>query len=124
MEIAKEISKIRQIGLEKIKEADKIYTDSELESWFYGLESINDRQGIAKFYNSFRTVHLAITLLLMEVGEISQETITEIWSWVQKSKARSLSRTIGRRSNIPPGLMNEILASTDALPIYEEMLDL
>jgi CHAT domain-containing protein/tetratricopeptide (TPR) repeat protein len=122
MDVAKEIAKIRSIGLEKIEESYKIFAVSELESWEGGLDVINERQAISKDNASFRNINFAIILLLMEARDPSQETISEIWNWVQKAKARSLARTIGRGRDIPPGLMSDIFRSNDARQKYEEMV--
>ncbi|KAH7399640.1 CHAT domain-containing protein [Pyrenochaeta sp. MPI-SDFR-AT-0127] len=123
--VEEEITTLRNIGLEKIKKTEQIYTDSELESsWLDGIDGVEHRQRISQFHVSILTVHTAINLLLTGQQRTSQEAVNEVWRWVQKFKARSLARTIGMRSAIPPGLLKLILASDDARPIYEEMLDL
>ncbi|OBT46348.1 hypothetical protein VE00_02777 [Pseudogymnoascus sp. WSF 3629] len=120
-----DINTIRTIGLDKIKESDKIYTESELHaSWNDGLHGINDRQSISAFHASSFTIYTAINLLLAEPGGASKDTIAEIWKWVQKYKARSLARTIGIHASDPPGLVSQIMASEKARPVYEEMLRL
>ncbi|KAF2679725.1 hypothetical protein K458DRAFT_490373 [Lentithecium fluviatile CBS 122367] len=129
--LAKEITALRSAGLEKLKECEQIFTISELEaSWLDdgltgldGLDGVEHRQRLSAFHGSFYTIYNAITLLLVE-REPSQDTVNQVWGWVQKYKARSLTRTIGMRSAIPPSLLKLILASNDARPIYEEMLDL
>lgn len=120
-----EIETIRIVGLEKLKETDTIYTESELHaSWTGGLHGINDRQSISKFHGSSHTIYTAINLLLAEAGGVSTITVTTIWNWVQKYKARSLARTIGVHARDPPGLVSQIRASAKARPDYEEMLNL
>lgn len=119
-----DIKTIRNIGLDKIKEADQIYTESELHaSWSDGLHGINDRHSLSSFNANSLTIVMAINLLLAEPGKTSQDTLTSIWRWVQKSKARSLARTIGIKAT-PPGLVSQIMASTEARPLYEQMLNL
>ncbi|KAE9373650.1 hypothetical protein N431DRAFT_407314 [Stipitochalara longipes BDJ] len=120
-----DIKMIRNIGLDKIKETDEIYTESELRaSWRDGLHGINDRHSISKFHASSLTISIAINLLLAEPGSASIDTVTSVWKWVQKYKARSLARTIGIHTSDPPGLVSQIMASTEARSAYEDMLSL
>ncbi|KAH8892518.1 hypothetical protein GQ53DRAFT_861857 [Thozetella sp. PMI_491] len=124
-EVAKEIGSLRAIGLEKIKETDEILTDSELHaSWSDGLNGVRHRQSITAFNTSAYTVQIAMHFLLVGEGEPSQETITSLWGWVQKYKARSLARTIGVRASDPPDLVKTILANPEARPLYEKMKQL
>ncbi|KAF9771277.1 hypothetical protein IL306_011091 [Fusarium sp. DS 682] len=118
-----EISELRARGMNQAKEADEIFSQSELHaSASSGLEGIIHRQNITAFYASAHTVHTAIELLLAAPGQPSDETITEVWRWVQKYKARSLARTIGVRISDPPELVSKIKACPDASRGYEEML--
>jgi hypothetical protein len=120
-----EIDAIRRNGLEKLKEADLISTESEIRaSWDGGLDGLHARQGVTKFQGSSGTVYIAIALLLAEAGGVTSSTVTAIWEWVQKYKARSLARTIGVQARYPPGLVSQIMASAKARPAYEELLDL
>lgn len=43
---------------------------------------------------------------------------------MQKYKARSIARTIGKRASDPLSLVRQIMASTEARPAYERMLSL
>jgi CHAT domain-containing protein len=123
-DIENAIVALRNLGLEKVRESEEIATASELEaSWLDGLAGVKERQSVLEFQLSFWTVHNAIHLLLKE-REPTKDTITEIWNWVQKYKARSLARTIGTRTDIPPGLMDQILSSDKARPVFEEMISL
>lgn len=118
-----EINSIRRVGLEKLKETDCINTESEIHaSWVGGLDGINARQGVQKFQNSSDTIYTAVNLLLAEAGGVTSNTVTNIWEWVQKYKARSLARTIGVQARYPPGLVSQIMASEKARPAYEELL--
>lgn len=124
-DLEEEIEVLRTKGLEKVKTAERIFTASELEaSWLDGIDGVEHRQRLSESHVSILTTHTAINLLLFGQQQASQERVTEVWNWVQKFKARSLTRTIGMRSAIPPGLLKLILASSDARPIYEKMLDL
>ncbi|KAI0134494.1 CHAT domain-containing protein [Xylariales sp. AK1849] len=124
-ETADEIRRLRAVGTEKIKEADEIMTDSEIHaSWSDGLDAVTHRQEITAFHGSGHTARTAISLLLAEAGEPLQETVSSVWGWVQKYKARSLARAIGGRSYDPPDLVSSIMASSDVRPLYEEMLRL
>jgi hypothetical protein len=119
-------SKIREFrnrGITQAEEADEIFSLSELHaSSSSGLEGITQRQNITAFNANAYTVRTAIELLLAAPGEPSDETITKVWRWVQKYKARSLARTIGLRISDPPELVNKIMACPDAARGYEEML--
>jgi CHAT domain-containing protein len=121
-----EIREIRRVGLEKIKEAEEIYSSREAQaSWLDGLQGVDNRQSILNFHASFFTIQTGIDLLQAEPGGVTQETVSEVWEWVQKYKARSLARSIGMiRGSDPPELVRQILASTDTRPLYETMLDL
>lgn len=123
--VADEIKMLRAIGIEKVKQADEIFTQSEIHSsWSDGFDGITHRQDIAAFHGNAHTVRTAISLLLADQIDPSQETVLSIWNWIQKYKARSLARTIGVRSYDPPDLVSEIMASPDIRPFYEEMLSL
>lgn len=125
MDMFTEIKTIRDIGLEKLKESDIIYTENEIHaSWTGGLHGVNNRQSVSKFHISSHTIYTAINLLLAEAEGVSTNTVTTIWNWVQKYKARSLARTIGIQARDPPGLVSQIMASAEARPGYEEMLNL
>jgi hypothetical protein len=120
-----EIDAIRRIGLEKLKEADLISTESEIRaSWDGGLDGLHARQSVTNFQGSSGNIFTAITLLLAEAGGVTSGTLTAIWEWVQKYKARSLARTIGVQAHYPPGLVSQIMASAKARPAYEKLLDL
>jgi CHAT domain-containing protein len=120
--LEREMQALRTLGLQKVQESERISTASELEaSWANGLDGVRERQRVLEFQASFWTVHNAIHLLLKE-QKLTDATITAIWSWVQKYKARSLARTIGSRSDIPPGMLSQILASPAARCLYNEML--
>ncbi|KIL84889.1 hypothetical protein FAVG1_11759 [Fusarium avenaceum] len=117
-----EIYKLRARGNSQAEEADEIFSQSEIHaSSSLGLEGITHRQNIAAFYASAYTVRTAIELLLAAPGQPSDETITKVWRWVQKYKARSLARTIGVRIQDPPELVSKIKACPDAARGYEEM---
>ncbi|KXJ85539.1 CHAT domain-domain-containing protein [Microdochium bolleyi] len=116
------IRDLREVGMGRIEEADHIFTQSELHaSRSGGLDAINNRHALVTSNASFQTIHVAIGLLLAEPGGCSETTVTQIWSWVQKYKARSLARTIGAHASDPPGLVSEIMASPEARALYEEM---
>lgn len=120
---AEEIRRLRAVGLEKITEADKLLTETAIHaSWSDGFDGITHRQDATAFYKNGHTVHTAVSLLLAEEGELSQETRSSVWSWVQKFKARSLARTIGIRAYDPPELVRKIMDDPEARPLYEEML--
>ncbi|KAF1991487.1 hypothetical protein K402DRAFT_388885 [Aulographum hederae CBS 113979] len=118
------ISELREKGLNYLVESDKIFTDGELEaSWSEGLQGLDDRQRLAEFDLNFHTVQRAISLLLTEKTH-SEHTRVEVWKWIQKFKARSLSRLIGMKSASPPGLVNRILADAECKPLYERMIEI
>jgi CHAT domain-containing protein len=120
------IEEFRHVGLENVKKANEIHTAKELESsWSGGVQGIDERQNVARYHSSFWTVHLAIHLLLVPSKDPSDETVQRLWSWVQRYKARSLSRPIGTRETDPPGLMEQIRKSTPKCrEMYEDMLRL
>ncbi|PQE27902.1 tetratricopeptide repeat protein [Rutstroemia sp. NJR-2017a BBW] len=119
------MAEVRKLGLEKVEETDQILTESEIHaSWLQGLQGIVDRQNQSKSQGGFFTVISAITLLLSEPGEPSQDTITQAWEWVQKYKSRSLARTMGTRASHPPSLVSQINEDPIAAIKYKEMLDI
>jgi hypothetical protein len=116
--LRQEIKALRSRGLSKVKETEQIYVESELEaSCLDGLLGMDHRQRILQHQKSFWATDTAINLLLTEKGEASDETVAEVWTWVQKYKARSLARTIGIRSAIPESILGPILASPVACPM-------
>jgi len=123
--IHREIAELRMRGLKSIEETDYIRNESELQaSRLETLEGLHTRQDLLSFHQNFQTSVIAIDLLLSNTGTPSQETITRIWKWAQKYKARSLARTIGIGSKVPPGLESEIVQSSTAEPLYRKMLAL
>ncbi|KAJ4269500.1 hypothetical protein NW762_001160 [Fusarium torreyae] len=121
-EFVTEICKLRTRGISQAEEADEIFSQGELHaSSSLGLEGITHRQNITAFYASAYTVRTAIELLLAAPGQPCDETITKVWQWVQKYKARSLARTIGVRISNPPELVSKIMACPDAAQGYKEM---
>jgi CHAT domain-containing protein len=123
--IFERIVEIRKTGLEKVEETDHIQTENEIHaSWLEGLQGIVHRQNQSRFQGSFFNVVSAITLLLSEPGQPSQDTITRAWEWVQKYKSRSLARTMGSRANHPPSLVSQINDDSTAAIEYKEMLDI
>jgi hypothetical protein len=124
-DLEKEIGLLRKTALEKIREAEKSFTAREVEaSWLDGLSGVAERQRLSEHHGSHKTIHIAMNLLLVEPKPPTQETITECWEWVQKYKARSLTRTIGFRSTVPPGLERQILGLPGAHRMHEEMVAL
>ncbi|PQE30032.1 hypothetical protein CJF32_00009458 [Rutstroemia sp. NJR-2017a WRK4] len=123
--IFEQIVEIREIGLKKVEETDHIHTESEIHaSWLKGLQGIVHRQNQSKFQGGFFSVVSAITLLLSEPGQPSQDTITRAWEWVQKYKSRSLARTMGTQASHPPSLVSQINDDPTAAIKYKEMLDI
>ncbi|KAI1017296.1 hypothetical protein LB505_001904 [Fusarium chuoi] len=119
------IHDLRNRGISQAEEADEIFSLSELHaSSSSGLEGITQRQSITAGNANAFTVLTAIELLLAAPGEPSDETITRVWQWVQKFKARSLARTIGVRMSDPPELVSKIKACPEAARGYDEMLEL
>ncbi|KAF4501549.1 hypothetical protein FAGAP_2270 [Fusarium agapanthi] len=119
------IHDLRNRGISQADEADEIFSLSELHaSSSSGLEGITHRQSITASNANAFTILTAIELLLAAPGEPSDETITKVWQWVQKYKARSLARTIGVRMTAPPELVSKIKACPDAARGYDEMLEI
>ncbi|KAF5561144.1 hypothetical protein FPHYL_6332 [Fusarium phyllophilum] len=119
------IHDLRKRGLSQAEEADEIFSLSELHATSSsGLEGITHRQSITAGNANAFTILTAIELLLAAPGEPSDETITKIWQWVQKFKARSLARTIGVRMSDPPELVSKIKACPEAAHGYYEMLEI
>ncbi|KAK0389305.1 hypothetical protein NLU13_2880 [Sarocladium strictum] len=122
-EAVTKIAELRDRGIRQAKEADEIFSQSELHaSSSSGLEGITHRQNVTAFHSSAYTVRTAMQLLLAAPGQPSAETITEMWRWTQKFKARSLARTIGVRISDPPALVTKIKSCPDAAQGYEQML--
>ncbi|KAF4956681.1 hypothetical protein FGADI_3670 [Fusarium gaditjirri] len=122
---ASKIRELRDRGISQAKEADEIFSLSELHaSSSSGLEGITHRQSITAANANSYTILTGIELLLDAPGEPSDETITKVWQWVQKYKARSLARTIGVRITDPPELVSKIKACPDAARGYYEMLEM
>ncbi|KAK8064412.1 CHAT domain-containing protein [Apiospora phragmitis] len=120
-----EIKTLQAIGIRKVEESDAILSRKEINaSWSDGLDSVAHRQDLTRFYGSAFTAIAAITLYLSHKEDLSTDAAGNIWSWVQKYKARSLARTIGVRSYDPPELINSIMQSTETRAMYEEMLSL
>ncbi|KAF5564939.1 hypothetical protein FNAPI_1907 [Fusarium napiforme] len=116
---------LRKRGITQAEEADEIFSLSELHaSSNSGLEGFTHRQSIAASNANAYTILTAIELLLAAPGEPSDETITKIWQWVQKYKARSLARTIGVRMSVPTEMVDKIKACPEAARGYYEMLEL
>lgn len=124
--INEQILNLRQSGLIRIREAQQIYTTSELlSSWLDDLDGVYQRQRLSRFQLTAYTAFVAVNLLLSEPGKSpSTETVEECWQWVQKYKARSLTQTISLRIPVPKELEDRILKSDDARPLYQEMLAL
>ncbi|KAF5587026.1 hypothetical protein FPCIR_7702 [Fusarium pseudocircinatum] len=119
------IHDLRKRGISQAEEADEIFSLSELHATSSsGLEGITHRQSITAGNANAFTILTAIELLLVAPGAPSDETITKVWQWVQKFKARSLARTIGVRIEAPPELLNKIRACPEAARGYDEMLEL
>ncbi|KAF5681879.1 hypothetical protein FCIRC_5308 [Fusarium circinatum] len=119
------IHELRNRGISQAEEADEIFSLSELHaSSSSGLEGITHRQSITASNANAFTILTAIELLLAAPGQPSDETITKVWQWVQKYKARSLARTIGVRMTAPPELVSKIKACPDAASGYDEMLEI
>ncbi|QGI65071.1 hypothetical protein CEK26_009024 [Fusarium fujikuroi] len=120
-----QIHDLRNRGISQAEEADEIFSMSELHaSTSSGLEGITHRQSITAGNANAFTVLTAIELLLAAPGEPSDETITKVWQWVQKFKARSLARTIGVRMSAPLELVSKIKAYPEAARGYDEMMEL
>ena len=120
-----EMTVLQAAGIMKVEEADAILSKSEINaSWNDGLDGVTHRQSLGRFYGSAFTSIAAITLHLAQDSDISPDTISRIWTWVQTYKARSLARTIGVRSQDPPDLVNGIMQSPETKTLYEEMLDM
>ncbi|KAK8103437.1 NAD(P)-binding domain protein [Apiospora kogelbergensis] len=120
-----EMTILQAAGIMKVEEADAILSKSEINaSWNDGLDGVTHRQSLGHFYGSAFTSIAAITLHLARDNDISPDTASLVWTWVQKYKARSLARTIGVRSQDPPDLVNGIMQSPETKTLYEEMLDM
>ncbi|KAG9502322.1 hypothetical protein J7337_005149 [Fusarium musae] len=119
------IHDLRNRGISQAESADEIFSLSELHaSSSSGLEGITHRQSITASNANAYTILTAIELLLAAPGEPSDETITKVWQWVQKYKARSLARTIGVRMSDPTEMVDRIKACPEAARGYYEMLEL
>ncbi|KAF5724400.1 hypothetical protein FMUND_857 [Fusarium mundagurra] len=119
------IHDLRKRGISQAEEADEIFSLSELHATSSsGLEGITHRQSITAGNANAFTILTAIELLLAAPDGMSDETITKVWQWVQKFKARSLARTIGVRMSDPPELVSKIMACPEASGSYDEMLEI
>ncbi|KAF5544429.1 hypothetical protein FMEXI_6542 [Fusarium mexicanum] len=119
------IHELRNRGISQAEEAHEIFSLSELHaSSSSGLEGITHRQSITASNANAFTILTAIELFLAAPGEPSDETITKVWQWVQKYKARSLARTIGVRMSDPPEMVDKIKACPEAARGYDEMLEI
>ncbi|KAG5748192.1 hypothetical protein H9Q72_014128 [Fusarium xylarioides] len=119
------IHDLRKRGISQAEEVDEIFSLSELHATSSsGLEGITHRQSITAGNANAFTILTAIELLLADPDEPSDETITKVWQWVQKFKARSLARTIGVRMSDPPELVSKIKACPEAAHGYYEMLEI
>lgn len=79
-----------------------------------GISAIRDKQTLAKDKHARDIYRFAIQVCLLDRND------SELWLWVQKAKARSLSDTLGLGCLIPGSLMATILDSRDARELYEE----
>lgn len=83
-----------------------------------GLDAIKDKQALAKD-NHVRDIYLYAIQACISVGNASQ-----LWDWVQKSKARSLSDLLGLGATIPQRLMDSINQNEQARGLLEQELAL
>lgn len=78
-----------------------------------GLEALSRRQHFASLLNMRETYHRAFDICQQE-GRVVQ-----LWDWVQKAKARSLSDQLGVNSLVPAGLREQITQD----PARRELLE-
>jgi CHAT domain-containing protein len=119
------IKNLRRMGLEHAAAADKIITSKELNaSLMDGVQGVDERLKVSKYHSSFWTVHLAVRLLLTAHPKLSDEDVKQLWAWVQRYKARALSRTMGTRKQDPRNLVDQIKSSPELDLQYQELLRL
>ena len=116
------LAELQKTGLDCLDRADGFFTPLLWEvTWSHGLESVQERERSISTSTSWRIPQLAVRLLMAGGIPTDDEKRKAIWTWIQRSKARALAMAIGTSGKVPAALIQEVMASEQYRPLYEEM---
>lgn len=119
------LESIRETGLQNLEEAEAYFASKGREStWNRDLEGLEQRGRATYSENSWRVPQIAMQLLNAGNTKADESRRTEMWKWVQRSKARSLATSMGLEGLSPETLLQDVLASEECRPMYERMVAL
>ena len=120
-----DLENIRDTGLQNLEKAESYFASKRREStWNRDLEGLEQRERATYSENSWRVPQIAMQLLNIGNTNVDESRRTEMWKWVQRSKARSLATSMGLEGVIPETLLQDVLASEECRPMYERMVAL
>ena len=120
-----DLSELQETSLQYLEEAESVFSLRNQEStWSSNLEGLEARERANTFDNSWKVSRIAIQLL--NAGDVAPDEgrTMQMWTWVQRFKARSLAMTMGVSGIVPPVLLREIFASEKCRSMYEKMISL
>lgn len=116
---------IRETGLQNLEHAESFFASKRQETtWDRDLEALEQRERATYAENSWRVAQIAMQLLNAGNVEADESRKVEMWKWVQRSKARSLTTSMGLEGAIPETLLKDVLASDKCRSMYEKMVSL
>ena len=118
-----DLREIRETGLRYLEEAYTYFSSRHHEATLdYSLEGLEARERVNLVGNTWNIPQKAIQLLQAGDIEPDEKMRTQIWNWVQSSKARSLALTMGITGIIPSTLLHKISDSDKCRSMYEKMV--
>lgn len=117
-----DLREIRETGLRYLEEANTCFSSRHHEATLdYSLEGLEARERANLVGNTWNIPQKAIQLLHAGDIEPDENTRTQIWNWVQSSKARSLALTMGITGIIPSTVLHKI-SDSKCRSMYEKMV--
>lgn len=120
-----DLLELQQTGLGFLEKAESFFEYRHQSStWANDLEGLEVRERVNLVGNSWELPRIAMQLLHAGNNEPDEDRRIQMWTWVQRSKARSLAMTMGVAGIIPSTLLKEISASEKCRLLYEKMISL
>ncbi|KAL9125548.1 MAG: hypothetical protein Q9217_005259 [Psora testacea] len=120
-----DLLELREAGLRFLEEAESYFNSNLQNSTLYNdLQGLEARDQVTLALNTWNFPQKAMGLLHAGDVEPDEERTTQMWNWVQRSKARSLAMTMGINGIIPSTLLREISVSDKCRGLYERMVSL
>ena len=120
-----DLREIRENCLRYLEEADKYFSSRHQQSSLhYNLEDLEARERANLVGNTWNIPQKAMQILHAGDVEPDDDTRTQMWNWVQRSKARSLALTMGITGIVPSTILHSISSVEKCRLMYEKMVNL